>query len=217
MGKYDTVIFDLDGTLLNTIEDLTDSVNFALGLYGFPHKSLEEIRSFVGNGAARLIELAIPDGTSNSMYEKCFIDFRNHYSINMRNKTDAYEGIMELLRQLLEKKYKMAIVSNKFDTAVKELNKIYFEKYIKVAIGESEKVSKKPAPDTVFKALEELGSVTDKSVYVGDSEVDVKTAKNAGVICVGVTWGFRSRKVLEQNGADYIIDTPQELLKIITV
>ncbi|WP_315065829.1 HAD family hydrolase [uncultured Clostridium sp.] len=217
MGKYDTVIFDLDGTLLNTIEDLTDSVNFALGLYGFPHKSLEEIRSFVGNGATRLIELSIPDGTSNPMYKKCFIDFRNHYSINMRNKTDAYEGIMELLRQLLEKKYKMAIVSNKFDTAVKELNKIYFEKYIKAAIGESEKVSKKPAPDTVFKALEELGSVTDKSVYVGDSEVDVKTAKNAGVICVGVTWGFRNRKVLEQNGADYIIDTPQELLKIITV
>ena len=217
MGKYDTVIFDLDGTLLNTIEDLTDSVNFALGLYGFPHKSLEKIRSFVGNGAARLIELSIPDGASNPMYEKCFVDFRNHYSMNMRNKTDAYEGIMELLRQLLEKKYKIAIVSNKFDTAVKELNKIYFEKYIKVAIGESEKVSKKPAPDTVFKALEELGSVTDKSVYVGDSEVDVKTAKNAGVICVGVTWGFRNRKVLEQNGADYIIDTPQELLKIITV
>ncbi len=216
MGKYDTVIFDLDGTLLNTIEDLTDSVNFALGLYGFQHKSLEEIRSFVGNGAARLIELSIPDGAINPMYEKCFVDFRNHYSMNMRNKTDAYEGIMELLRQLLEKKYKMAIVSNKFDTAVKELNEIYFEKYIKVAIGESEKVSKKPAPDTVFKALEELGSVTDKSVYVGDSEVDVKTAKNAGVICVGVTWGFRNRKVLEQNGADYIIDTPQELLKIIT-
>ncbi|OOM77877.1 HAD family hydrolase [Clostridium sp. BL-8] len=216
MGRYDTVIFDLDGTLLNTIEDLTDSVNFALGLYGFPYKSLEEIRSFVGNGAARLIELSIPDGTSSPMYEKCFVDFRNHYSMNMRNKTDAYEGIMELLRQLLEKKYKIAIVSNKFDTAVKELNKIYFEKYIKVAIGESEKVSKKPAPDTVFKALEELGSVTDKSVYVGDSEVDVKTAKNAGVICVGVTWGFRNRKVLEENGADYIIDTPQELLKIIT-
>jgi len=215
MNKYDTVIFDLDGTLLNTLEDLTDSVNFALALYGFPCRKMAEVKSFVGNGVARLMELSIPDGINNPQYEKCLADFRHHYSRNMQNKTDAYEGIMELLGQLSKENYKIAIVSNKFDKAVKELNQVYFGKYIKVAIGESENVSKKPAPDTVFKALGELGSTANKAVYVGDSEVDVKTAKNSGLICIGVAWGFRDRKVLEQKGAEYIIDTPQELLKII--
>lgn len=215
MKKYDTVIFDLDGTLLNTLEDLTDSVNFALSLYGYPCRKIEEIRRFVGNGVARLIELSIPDGTNNPQYEKCLADFRSHYSKNMQNKTNAYKGIMELLEQLSKENYKIAIVSNKFDMAVKELNQVYFGKYIKVAIGESENVSKKPAPDTVFKALRELGSNANKAVYVGDSEVDVKTAKNSGIVCIGVTWGFRNRKVLEQKGANYIIDKPQELLKII--
>lgn len=215
MKKYDTVIFDLDGTLLNTLEDLTDSVNFALTLHGFPCREISEIRSFVGNGVARLMELSTPDGINNPKYEKCLEDFRQHYSGNMQNKTNMYEGIMELLKQLSKKNYKIAIVSNKFDAAVKKLNRIYFGEYIKVAIGESENVSKKPAPDTVFKALEELGSIASKSVYVGDSEVDVKTAKNSGIVCIGVTWGFRGREVLEERGADYIIDKPEELLKII--
>jgi phosphoglycolate phosphatase len=215
MKEYDTVIFDLDGTLLNTLEDLTDSVNFALALYNFPYRNISEVRSFIGNGVARLMELTIPDGLDNPKYEKCLTDFRNHYSGNMQNKTNAYKGIMALLEQLLKEDYKIAIVSNKFDTAVKRLNQIYFGKFIKVAIGESKNVSKKPAPDTVFKALDELGSTADKSIYVGDSEVDVKTANNSGIVCVGVTWGFRNRKVLEQKGADYIIDIPEELLKII--
>ena len=215
MKKYDTVIFDLDGTLLNTLEDLTNSVNFALARYGFTCRTMAEVRGFLGNAAARLMELSIPDGINNPQYEKCLTDFRNYYSENMQNKTVVYKGIMELLEQLSKEDYKIAIVSNKSDKAVKELNQVYFGKYIKVAIGESENVSIKPAPDTVFKALEELGSTVDKALYVGDSEVDVKTAKNSGMICVGVTWGFRDREVLEQNGADYIIDRPQELLKII--
>jgi phosphoglycolate phosphatase len=215
MKKYDTIIFDLDGTLLNTLEDLTDSVNYTLVLYGFPCRTIEEVRNFVGNGVGRLMELSIPDGLNNPQFEKCLENFRDHYSKNMQNKTNAYEGILVLLRQLSKKDYKIAIVSNKFDTAVKELNQIYFSEYIKVAIGESAKISKKPAPDTVFKALEELNSTTDKTVYVGDSEVDVKTAKNAKIICVGVTWGFRDRGVLEQECADYIIDNPEDLLKII--
>lgn len=216
MKKYDTIIFDLDGTLLNTLEDLADSVNAALRMYGFPCRKIEEIRRFVGNGVARLMELSIPDGVNNPQYKKCLEDFRLHYSMNMQNKTDVYEGIMELLGQLSKENYKLAIVSNKFDKAVKELNKVYFEKYIKVAIGESEGISKKPAPDTIFKALDELGSTADKAIYVGDSEVDVITAKNSGVLCIGVTWGFRDRETLEAKGADHIIDRPQELLKIIT-
>lgn len=216
MRKYDTVIFDLDGTLLDTLEDLADSVNFALSLYGFPCRRIEEIRSFVGNGVARLMELSIPDGINNSQYKKCLADFRNHYSQNMQNKTKAYKGIVELLKQLAKENYKLAIVSNKFDGAVKGLNQVYFEEYIKVAIGESEGVSKKPAPDTVFKALKKLGSFANNAVYVGDSEVDVKTAKNSGIVCIGVTWGFRNRRVLEQEGADYIIDKPEELIEIIS-
>jgi phosphoglycolate phosphatase len=216
MKKYDTVIFDLDGTLLNTLEDLVDSVNFALTLYGFPCKKMEEVRSFAGNGVARLIELSIPNGSNNPQYEKCLADFRLHYSKNMQNKTIAYDGIGELLGRLAKENFKIAIVSNKFDAAVKELNQVYFKEYIKLAIGESEDVLKKPAPDMLFKAIEELGTTGDKTVYIGDSEVDVKTAQNSGITSIGVTWGFRNREVLEQEGADYIIDRPEELLKIVS-
>lgn len=215
MKKYDTVIFDLDGTLLNTLEDLTDSVNFALALNGFPVRKMTDVRKFVGNGISRLIELCIPNGLNNPQFDKCLADFRSQYSKNMQNKTGAYKGIMELLAKLSKEAYKMAIVSNKFDRAVKELNLVYFGEYIKTAIGESKNVSRKPAPDTVFKALEELESSADKALYIGDSEVDVKTAQNSGITSVGVTWGFRDRDVLKQEGADYIIDKPEELLKIL--
>ncbi|MGI6584658.1 MAG: HAD family hydrolase [Gracilibacteraceae bacterium] len=215
MKKYDTVIFDMDGTLLDTIEDLADSVNYVMSMYGFPCREISEVRSFVGNGVGRLMELSIPDGLNNPMYEKCLADFRDYYSANMQRKTCVYKGITELLEELSKKGFKLAIVSNKFNEAVKGLNEVYFGKYIKVAVGESDNIRRKPAPDTVFKALEELGSTADRAVYVGDSEVDVQTARNSGVLCVGVTWGFRDREVLEREGADYIIDSPQELLKII--
>lgn len=215
MKKCNTIIFDLDGTLLDTLDDLTDSVNYSLALHGFPCREKSEVRRFVGNGVARLMELAIPDGRSNSKYDICLEDFKKHYSKNKQNKTNAYNGIMELLEKLNKENYKLAIVSNKFDMAVKELNEIYFGEYIKVAIGESEHIAKKPAPDTVFKALEELGAEANNSIYVGDSEVDVKTAKNSGIKCVGVTWGFRDRELLEEKGADYIIDKPSDLLEII--
>jgi phosphoglycolate phosphatase len=216
MKKYDTILFDLDGTLLDTIEDITDSVNYVLALYNFPSRSIAEIRRFVGGSAAHLIELSIPDGLNNPQFEKCLAAFRQHYLRNMQNKTGVYKGIPQLLGQLAKLNYKMAIVSNKFDNAAKELTEVYFGDYIKVALGESENISKKPAPDIVFKALEALGSIADKTIYVGDTEVDVKTAKNAGVVIIGVTWGFRDREVLEQEEADYIIDSPQELLKILS-
>lgn len=215
MKNFDTVIFDLDGTLLNTLDDLADSVNYTMKQYGFPERTVEEVRCFVGNGVGRLIELSIPEGLKNPQYAKCLEDFRRHYAENMQNKTSAYEEVGEMLEELKKKGFKLAIVSNKFDKAVKGLNRIYFEDYVKVAIGESENVRRKPAPDSVFKALEKLGTSADKAIYVGDSEVDVQTAKNAGIPCVGVTWGFRSRGVLEQEGAEYIIDRPWELLKIV--
>jgi phosphoglycolate phosphatase len=215
MRKYDTVIFDLDGTLLNTLEDLTDSVNYALSKYGLPCRTAEEVRSFVGNGVGNLIRLSVHDGIDSPHFESCLSDFRSHYSENLQNKTGAYEGIMELLEQLSREGYRLAIVSNKYDKAVKSLSRTYFGEYIKVAIGESEGVERKPAPDTVLKALEELGAAAEKAVYVGDSEVDAQTARNSGMVFVGVTWGFRDREVLEQEGAARIIDRPMELLDIL--
>jgi len=212
MTKVNTVIFDLDGTLLDTLGDLADSVNFALKKYGLPERSLEEIKSFVGNGVRNLMQLSVPRGFENPKYESCLEAFREYYSENMNNKTRPYKGIMELLAELAKKNYKLAIVSNKFDSAVKKLSGEFFGEYIKVAIGESGGVRKKPEPDSVFQALKELASETGEAIYVGDSEVDVKTARNAGLPCVGVTWGFRNRELLITEGAVHIIDSPAELL-----
>ncbi len=214
--KCDTIIFDLDGTLLDTLEDLTDSVNYSLELHGYPKKSKQEIRRFLGNGVEKLIELVVPGGMEDSLYNDCLEANKKHYSANMRNKTAPYKGIIEVLQHLKKENYKLAVVSNKLDRAVKELVQDFFGEYIQVAIGETANISKKPAPDTVFKALQELQSSASKAVYVGDSEVDVKTAKNAGTKCVAVTWGFRDRDVLEEEGADFIIDEPLELINIIS-
>ncbi|NLX64360.1 MAG: HAD family hydrolase [Clostridiaceae bacterium] len=215
MKKYDTIIFDLDGTLLNTLEDLTDSVNYALELYGYPKRSIEEVREFLGNGVARLIALAVPGGVDDPHYKDCLEANKKYYLENMSNKTVPYKGIINLLQQLKKENYKLAVVSNKIDKAVKGLVRKFFGEYVQVAIGDTDNISKKPAPDTVLKALKELNSSPDKAVYVGDSEVDVKTAKNSGIMCVGVTWGFRDRDVLEKEGADFIIEEPMELMKII--
>lgn len=210
-----TVIFDLDGTLLNTLEDLKDSTNFALKQHGYSQKSLSQIRSFVGNGVKKLIERSIPQGYDNPDFEDCLKVFKDHYSQNMYNKTGPYDEILELLGALKKRGIKIAVVSNKFDSAVKELCKKYFPSFIDVAIGESENVRKKPAPDSVFRAMELLGADALHSVYVGDSEVDAQTSKNASLKCVGVTWGFRDKEVLKAEGADYIIDSPMLLIEVI--
>ncbi len=215
MAKFDTVIFDLDGTTLNTLEDLADSVNYALGQFGFPQRTYAEIRSFVGNGVANLMARSIPGGNDNPQFDGCFQAFRKHYEHNLQNKTAPYPGIPELLTTLKAKNYKMAMVSNKLDAAVKELNQQYFGQFIPVAIGETEHLRRKPAPDNVFKALEELGSDVSKAVYVGDSEVDVQTARNAGMPCIAVTWGFRDRDVLEAEGAEFIVNSTSELLGLL--
>lgn len=213
--KYNTIIFDLDGTLLNTLDDLKDSLNYALNKHGYEARTLEEVRSFVGNGVQKLVERALPAETSAEEMQKCLATFKEHYNKNMQNKTRPYDGIMELLAELKNNNYKTAIVSNKFDAAVKELAKDYFGDLINVAIGESAAIKRKPAPDSVFAALKELESDIGNALFIGDSETDVQTAKNAGLTCVGVTWGFRTREVLLNEGADYIIDAPNELLKIL--
>lgn len=216
MMNYNTLIFDLDGTLLNSLDDLVDSVNHALGKLNYPLRSKDEICSFIGNGIEKLIELSLPDITSYDKFAECLFLFKSHYSKNLRNKTKPYDGIMELLKYLKENKYKMAIVSNKFQDGVTELNDYYFSKYIQVAIGKSSEIRKKPYPDTVLKAINDLDSLKDKCLYIGDSEVDFETAKNSKIDFAGVSWGFRDKKVLEDLGADYIINTPNDLISILS-
>lgn len=210
-----TIIFDLDGTLLNTLEGLKNSTNFALKKFNCPEITLEQTRSFVGNGVRKLIERAIPNGEQNPDFEKCLNTFKEHYSKTMYQKTVAYDGIEDMLTELKKRGVKTGVVSNKFDTAVKELCKNYFDGLIIVAIGESPNVRKKPAPDSVLKAIKILGAKPENTLYVGDSDVDIQTAKNSNLKSVGVTWGFRDRELLEKEGADFIINTPCELLELI--
>ena len=210
-----TIIFDLDGTLLNTLEDLADSTNYALTESGLPVRTIEEIRHFVGNGVELLIKRAVEGKLEKKEEEKCLAVFKQHYKENMNNKTKPYDGILELIRALLIKEYRIAIVSNKFDSAVKELNNIYFEGLFPVALGASDTIAKKPAPDSVFKALKQLGASEKNAIYMGDSDVDVMTAKNSGLPFVGVTWGFRDEEILRAMGAEKIIHEPKQLFEIL--
>lgn len=215
--KKKTVIFDLDGTLLDTLEDLKNSVNYALAMTGYPTRSLEEVRRFVGNGIQLLMERALPDGHDNPDFDKAFSLFKEHYGVHCNDVTKPYEGIMELIRELKENEIKMAIVSNKADFAVKELSEIYFKGMIPIAIGEkeSEGIRKKPAPDTVMEALRELDSNLDEAVYVGDSEVDLATAINCGMDYILCEWGFRERSFLEEKGGKVFVTHPSEIFELL--
>ncbi|MCI8571730.1 MAG: HAD family hydrolase [Lachnospiraceae bacterium] len=215
MKKYDGVIFDLDGTLLNTLEDLMDSVNYGLKAYHMPERSLEEIRCFVGNGVERLIELAVPEGTGDLEREKVFAEFKAHYKIHCNDKTGLYPGVEELLARLKEEGFAMAIVSNKLQEGVDALNKQYFDRYVETAIGAREGIRKKPAPDTVMEALRILDLPKERVVYVGDSEVDIATAQNAGMDCITVAWGFRTRKEQEKAGAKVFVERPEEIVELL--
>ncbi len=212
MNKKDTIIFDLDGTLLNSLEDLKVSVNYALYGFKYPKQTLEMVRNNVGNGVEKLIERSLPDGKNNPNFEVCLSIFKEHYAKHMDVNTKPYPHILETLATLKTKGYKLAVVSNKFDAAVKPLCKKYFKTLIDVAIGQEKDTKKKPAPDTVYIALDELNSTAEKSVFIGDSEVDIQTAKNAGMDCISVSWGYKTKDFLEENGASIIIDTPFELL-----
>ena len=179
--NIDTIIFDLDGTLLDTLTDLTNSVNYALGRFHFPAHSKEAVCSMVGNGVTVLMERAIPGGRDFPQFESCLKEFQEHYALHKKDYTKPFPGIMGFLKSAVEKGYKLAVVSNKFDLAVKGLCEDFFSPYIATAIGESPQVARKPAPDTVFEAMKELQSPPESCVYVGDSDVDISTAKNAGI------------------------------------
>lgn len=210
--EIEAVIFDLDGTLLNTLEDLADAVNAALEKNQLPKRTIEEVRQFVGNGVKTLMIRAVPEGEKNPRFAQAFADFKQYYAAHCKDKTDVYPGIRPLMEELRLRRIAMGIVSNKMDLAVKTLNQEYFSNYIETAIGETEKIAKKPAPDTLLAAVEELGVDKNRVLYVGDSEVDIQTAKNAGIDCISVTWGFRDREFLIENGAKILIDRPLELL-----
>ena len=203
------IIFDLDGTLLDTLDDLTDSANIVFHKFGYPLRTREEIKNFVGNGVAKLFERA---GVNNP---DCIEFFKKHYGQNMCNKTIPYDGILPLLNELNLRGIKIAVVSNKFDSAVKDLCKKYFNGLIDYSAGENETegIKKKPSPDAVFAVLRKFKMNTDDAVYIGDSEVDIQTAKNAGMDCISVTWGFKSKEFLLQNGAKIVAQTPNEILK----
>lgn len=210
-----TVIFDLDGTLLNTLGDLTDSVNHVMELHHFPTHSEDSVRQMVGNGIYVLFERAIPDGRSNPCYDDCTREFQDYYASHMQIKTGPFAGILQMLSALRERGYHLAVVSNKFDAAVKALCKDYFGDVISVAIGESVGIARKPAPDTVFEAMHQLGVSPENCIYVGDSDVDIETAKNSGIPCISVSWGFRSEAFLHAHSATHIVSNADELLSCI--
>ncbi|MBQ2167927.1 MAG: HAD-IIIA family hydrolase [Prevotella sp.] len=211
MNTYKTYIFDLDGTLLDTLNDLHASCNYALRTHGMPERSLEEVRQFVGNGVKKLMERAIPNGLENPLFEETLQTFRQHYLLHNLDTTLPYPGIMEMLQQLKAQGKRIAVVSNKFYAATQDLCKHFFGDTIQVAIGEREDIKKKPAPDTVLEALRQLQVTRQDAVYVGDSEVDVETARNSGIPCISVLWGFRSKSFLLSHGATTFIETPNEL------
>lgn len=209
--KYEAMVFDLDGTLTDTLLDLKNSVNYALREFGFPERSIDEVRSFVGNGVRRLIYLSVPEGTPDDVSEKCLTSFKSYYSEHSCVETKPYCGIIEMLSTLKKKGIKTAVVTNKMQEAAADITELFFDGLVDVTVGQVDGVAQKPQPDGVFNALEKLGVSKEKAVYIGDSEVDCQTAKNAEIPCIGVTWGFRAREVLESSGADYIIDSPEEI------
>ena len=213
--KKTTYIFDLDGTLLDTLQDLAAAVNFALRKNGMEEHSIDDIRRFVGNGVRKLIERAVPDGSKNPRIDEVFADFRSYYMQHSLDTTKPYDGITEILQELKMRGCKMAVVSNKMMAATQELVAHFFPE-IEVAIGENEAegIRKKPAPDMVFEALNRLGAEAESAVYIGDSDVDIQTAKNAGLPCISVLWGFRNRKFLLEHGAQHFIEKPSEIIGV---
>lgn len=209
---YNTIIFDLDGTLLNTLKDLWVSTNYALTTNGFPERTMEEVRCFVGNGIRTLIKRALPNPVTDEVFEKLFEDFKAHYKVHCNDFTGPYEGIMDLLKELKNRGYAMGIASNKLDPAVEQLREEFFGEYIYKAVGVITGQPAKPDAFMVNKLMDMLKADREHTLYVGDSQVDVETAVNAGLDMVTVLWGFRNREELEAAGAENFISSPMELL-----
>ena len=213
--KYKAVLLDMDGTVLNTIEDIMDSANTALRKFGFPEMELSQAAQRLGNGSRVLLTKSLPEGTADETIDRILEFYLPYYDAHSHIKTRPYEGIPEFMEKLKNSGIKLAIISNKPDSTVKELAREFFAGLLETAVGESETVKRKPIPDAVLAAAKQLGLGRKDCVYVGDSEVDVETAKRAGMDCIAVSWGFRSREQLEQAGALNIADSVPELFKMI--
>lgn len=206
-----TVIFDMDGTLLNTLEDMLDSVNITMDYVKYPRRTRDEVRAFVGNGAAKLIERCMPKGLKDERFEEALQFYRKYYNDHAQIKTEPYPGISLLLQQLKERGIELAVASNKPDEAVKQLTNRYFPNIFSAVVGNRAGCAVKPAPDSVFLALSRMNRSVEGAVYVGDSEVDIATGKNAGMPCFSVTWGFRTAQFLSGHGAEHLIGSAEEL------
>lgn len=217
MNNKKCVIFDLDGTLLDTLEDLKNSVNFALNECDFKERTLDDVRAFVGNGIENLMRKSAPDNITETEFKKCFDAFKAHYKIHSEDFTKEYNGITEMLKVLKANNFLLAVVSNKADFAVNTLCKKYFPDLLDCAFGEKSGIKRKPCPDSVNEVVKILGVDKNNCFYVGDSDVDVKTAHNSEVKCIACTWGFRSRSVLENENPEYIIDNVNEIFEIVGV
>ena len=215
MNRISAVIFDMDGTVLDTLHDLTDSVNYVLARYGMPARSADEYRQFFGNGIRYAVRRAVPPDCTDDVVEEMLPVFREYYNKHCLDKTKPYDGIPELMEELKQRGCKLAIVSNKIDSAVKELSNRFFSDCVTVAIGERPGIRRKPAADTVLAAIAELGVSRDEAIYIGDSEVDLQTAGNAGIPCIAVLWGFRDKDFLAENGAAVFADHPSDVLSIL--
>lgn len=209
--KYKAVLFDMDGTVLNTLGDLAAAVNHTLREFSMPERSIAEVAAALGNGAAYLIAHTVPAGTPKELTEKVLAAYAPYYDSHCDILTGPYDGIVPLMRKLRDKGVKLAVISNKQDTAVKPLAEKYFPGLLEIAVGESAEVRRKPNPDAVLAALRHIGATREEAIYVGDTEVDLQTAHNAGMECASVDWGFRTREQLVESGAEHIFENVQEL------
>ena len=209
--KYKAVLFDMDGTVLDTLGDLAAAVNHTLREFSMPERSIAEVTAALSNGAAYLIAHTVPDGTPKELTDKVLAAYAPYYDAHCDILTGPYDGIVPLMQKLRNRGVKLAVISNKQDTAVKPLAEKYFPGLLEIAVGESAEVRRKPNPDAVLAALRHIGVEREDAIYVGDTEVDLQTARNAGMECASVDWGFRTREQLVEIGAEHIFDTVQEL------
>ncbi len=214
--KYDAILYDMDGTVLDTLGDLCDSVNYSLAQFSFPAITMSDAAQYLGNGARRLITLACPEGTDEETVEKVLAFYLPWYNEHCRIKTAPYDGILEMMRKFRALGVKQAVISNKPDPAVQSLAEDFFSGLLELAVGESKDVRRKPAPDGVLNAAKQMNAPLDRCVYIGDTEVDIETAKNAGMDCVSVTWGFRSARQLIDSGASVMVNNAEELIDLLT-
>ena len=212
LSDKELYIFDMDGTILNTIDDIAGAINYVLDIHGYPRRTVDEVKSFVGNGLKRALELSLPDGVAGDVLNQLFTELVAYYNEHSNIMTRPYEGIVEVIHKLREQRKIVAVVSNKRVEAVRDLCDIYFAGCFDMALGDQDGIARKPAPDMTNMVIEHYGILKDKCVYIGDSDVDLMTARNTEIDCIAVTWGFRTREFLVEHGATMIIDRPEELL-----